>query len=235
MTDNDDSAEHDPRYAKTRQMYAVLHWDNGDNVEVVCATKQLADDYIDGQWTDEGYSVKPVTVIEELPERRPLYSYSGKVPYPAGDPKGRLDDFAAEGEFPGLGNGAIVKLDEVKAELSHHLGNWAITVIGWDKEDTAAEYRGLVDAALRERAAVLKAFEPYGDKAVVTVRGDGKHAGKMLVRVRHGGYCYWRDMQGSPHGYIYDNELDPRDFSTLTFGEPAAVTDLADGGTKEQR
>lgn len=201
-----------PTYARTRTMYGVFHWDKHDRLEVVCGTEPLAQQYIDGQWSDEYYSIKPVMVIEELPERRPLYILSGRVPYPDGEPTKQLDDFAAQGEFPGLGNGAMVKLDETTADLSPHRGGWSIKVVSWDREDADAEFAGLVDAALRSRAALVEAFAPYPPKTVVS----SPHG--VLIRSKDQfGTPWWADMETSKG--VYDYDIDPAEFTVLREGD----------------
>ncbi|MBO2461724.1 hypothetical protein [Actinomadura violacea] len=233
MSDSN-STGHDPRYARARDTFVVLYSEGGiDSVEGVCVTEDLAHTLVAGQWSPALYSVHQAKLIEELPERRPLWYFSGTVSYPGGDVTTEYDDFMAQGEFPGIGNGALVPLEETKTELTNtDSGGWHFNAVGWDRAEVEAEVAGLVDAAKRQRAALVEAFKPYGHRAVVTVHGSGKHAGKMLTRFSRGGRCWWSDAQHVSRQHIHDHELDPGDFAAITFGEPSAITEATPGGAE---
>lgn len=205
----------DPRYTQTTEMFAVLLWDKHDDVKVVAETEQLAQRYIDGQWSAEGYSIRPIQVITALPERRPLYILNGRLPCdPAKAPTLEVDELAAEGEFPGLGNGSIVPLGEVKSSVSQNLPyGWDVHAYGWDLEQVRAAFDARMDVAKAAYTALADAFRPYRVGAVVTTPD-----GQALLRStdpRHNVLC-WRTPGGA---VLYDSEVDPATFTVVTLGE----------------
>jgi hypothetical protein len=194
---------HPPRYAQTRTVYAVMLWDKHDRPEVICTSEPLAQDYINGQWSDEGYSIKPITLVEALPERRPLWLLRGRLPYPTGDPTREHDDFAAEGEFPGLGNGGAVMLDETNGTLEHHRGGWHVSVASWDQAAADARFDELMGQARQARTALTERFGQYAPKTIVAA-GDNR-----VFRRAHDqfGTPWWADMDA--HVGVYDYDIDP--------------------------
>jgi hypothetical protein len=153
-----------------------MFWDTHNKVEVVAETRADAEKYVAGQWSGEYYSIEPVAVIRSLPELRPLYIFDGRLTYdPAREPTRRLDDFAeSPGVFPGLGNGAMVPLDQVDSKLSEYVPyGWEVHAIGWDRAQTQAAFEERMTEARELRAARLEAFSRFTDGCVVrTLDGE---------------------------------------------------------------
>lgn len=182
----------DPRYAQVEEMTAVCYYDRGWAVEVVCATPELARRYIAGQSSDENYSVEPVQVIRALPETRPLYIIRGALPYKPNEPATREEDsFAAEGEFPGLGNGATVPLGEATSELREWGGGWALAAAAWDRAQAEAAFEARVAEAEAARTARMEAFGPYLPGAVARTP-----EGENLTRITRAGVRCWLTHTG---------------------------------------
>lgn len=198
----------DPRYADVVEMHAVMCWDGHDQVEVIAATRELAETYIAGQWSSEGYSIKPVMVIRSLPQLRPLYIFTGRLPYdPAQEPTRQLEDFSeSPGEFPGLRNGAMVSIDQVNSELSESVPyGWDVRAVGWDRDQTEAAFEERMAEARELRAARLEAFSRFTHGCVVRTT-----EGETLMRgTTPAGVPCWK----SSSRVLYDAEIDP---STLT-------------------
>lgn len=195
----------DLRYAQVDDMFAVMHWDKHDSPEMVAETRELADRYIAGQWSDEYYSIAPIKVVRALPEPRTLYIISARVHSdPAKETRRQVDDYK---EFPGLGNGAMVRLDQVDSKVSENVPyGWDVHVAGWDLEQVEAAFSARMDEAVAVRAARLEQFNQYSQGVVVVTTG-----GETLMRSADAdGLPCWRSPAGRK---LYDAQVDP---STLT-------------------
>lgn len=207
-----------PDVAQVQEMFVVQYWDKHDRAEVVAATQELAQEYVDGQWSKEFYSVTPITVVTALPEPRPLYILSVRVHAdPAKPEQPQVDDWQ---EFPGLGNGENIPLGEVVSSMKEYAPyGWDVTATGWDLEQTRAVYEERLAEARAARTARLEAFAGFPVNTVV--RADSGR-GPVMTRTVHGGSgaLSWAVVGG---GYMHDAEVDP---STLTV--------LAEGGETDE-
>lgn len=203
--------EHDLRSAHVSELYAV--WDEDQrrgemNVRAVFASERDANRYRDAQHTEEFCKVEAVPAVWRLPEPRPLYLMHGLVLYPSGNLRVSRDEIAADGEFPGLDNGAIVGLDEVNSSLTEAADGWRVFAAGWDREDVEAEFAGRLDAGQRARAALVQAFAGFREGVIVSVE-SGPHEGKVLARVNRYGVPCWHEATGKEPLPIHDHTLDP--------------------------
>lgn len=212
------SEEPPAQYAEVVEMTAVLYWDKHDDVEVVAETPELAAQYVAGQWSDEYYKTRPVKVIRSLPDKRPLYNRSGRLTYePDSEPNCDWDSIAMEnGEFPGLGNGAGLSLDEVRSKMEENVGyGWDASAIGWNREAVEAAFEAHMAEAKAARAARVEAFRPYKQGTVVRTGG-----GTTLIRATgRYGTLGWLS---STSKWFYDAEIDP---TTLTLVDPGVEED----------
>ncbi|WP_433259236.1 hypothetical protein ACQPYK_49580 (plasmid) [Streptosporangium sp. CA-135522] len=206
--DTDSNLTRDPRYADVIVMYAVMYEDKSDSVEVIAETPELAEKYIAGQWSTEGYSIEQVKVIRALPEPRPLYIITGRLPYnPAKEATRQLDD---DPVFPGLGNGTIVPLDHVVGKLSEYTPyGWDVQATGWNLKQTETTFKQRMNEARQLRATRIEEFSGFTHGCVVRTPG-----GETMLRVvRPDGVPCWK----SPTRVLYDADIDP---STLTVIAP---------------
>lgn len=200
----------DPRYAAFGEMHAVMHYDNKEAPEVVAATRELAEQYVAGQWSDENLSIEPVKVIRYLPPSRKLYELRGKVPYgPQAEPAPEKFDFD---EFPGLGNGAIVPIEEISASIQETEGfGWHVNVWGWDRPQAVAAYEETMAEARRLRDERREVFGRFVAGCVARTA-----AGETLIRtVNRNGVPCWN----SSSGVVHDAMVDPGTL-TLVAGPP---------------
>ncbi len=161
-----------PEAAQVDVMFAVNHGDKHDRVEVVAVTRELAEQYIAGQWSDEYYSIEPVKVIRALPEPRPLYTMTGRVFYnPTKPDKRQVDDW---NEFPGLGNGEGIPLGEVVSDMHEYSPwGWDVSATGWDRVQTEMAFDERLAEAYAARTTRLAAFHRFPPGTVVRA-ADGK-------------------------------------------------------------
>lgn len=211
----DTNPTHDPRYAHVVTKYAVVNYEADEPVEVVFDDEATAQRYVDGQWSDERYSIKPVSLVTHLPELRPLYRLYGRVHHdPANETTRELDPFSEDpGEYPGLGNGAIVSLDEIKLTIDENPYGWHVRVTGWDKDRVEAEFARLVAETEATRTRRVEAFSRFPYACVART-----HDGVTLTRCRdhrRGGVLCWRTLEGA---MVYDYDLDPATMTLLVDG-----------------
>ncbi len=197
---------HDPRYVKFEEMHAVMRWDKHDKVQVVTATRDLADVYIAGQWSDEGYSVKPIKVIQYLPELRTLYMIQARLPYGTADhPKPQVDEYK---EFPGLGNGEMVLIGEVDSSVSEQVPyGWNVNAVSWDLAQAQAAFEERMAEARRLRDERNEAFGRFSVGCVVRTP-----EGVTMIRTatRDGVPCW-----SSGSKVVHDASVDPASLTVI--------------------
>lgn len=203
---------HDSRYAAFDEMFAVMHYDK-EEPEVITETRELANEYLAGQWSDEYLSVHPVKVIRYLPPTQTLYEFRGRVPYGSqAEPAPEVFDYK---EFPGLGNGTIVPLGQVRSEVSDNAPyNWSVNAWGWDRAQTMAAFEEKMVEARSLREARREAFSPFPLGCVVrTSQGD-----TLIRTTTPNGVLYWNSASGV---VIHDAKVDPASL-TLVAAPPGA-------------
>lgn len=200
----------DPRYAAFDEMHAVMHYDNKEAPEVVTETRELAERYLAGQWSDEYLSIHPVKVIRYLPPTRTLYEFRGRVAYgPQAEPAPEVFDYQ---EFPGLGNGSMVLLGEVTSSIYDSVPyRWSVTAWGWDRAQTEAAYEERMAEARRLRDVRRDAFSPFTSGCVVRTE-DG---GTMIRTVNRDGVPCWTSTAS---GVIHDAHVDPATLTVIAEG-----------------
>jgi hypothetical protein len=201
----------DPRYVEFDQMHAVLLWDKHNEVQAIAETRDLAERYVAGQWSDEGYSIQPIKVIRSLPETRTLYMINARLSYdPAREPAPQTDEYT---EFPGIGNGAMVPLDQVSSKLSEYVPfGWDVNAVGWDLARVEAAFEERMAEARQLRDARREAFSRFTHGCVVRTA-----AGDTLVRAatRDGVPCW----NSASNKVIYDAGVDPADLTVIAAGD----------------
>jgi hypothetical protein len=216
--------EHDLRYALKANVFAVMDYHDREKPRAVAATDELANEYVEGQWSDEYLSIHPVELIQYLPPKRPLYMLSGRLPYGSdAGPTRELDEIAAEnGEFPGLGNGAIVPLDEINVRVEDGPRGWNVNVCGWDLDQVSAAFDQRMTEARAARADRTAAFNRFPQGTIV--RWDGADNSWGLMRIRdHDSVPCWRAVTSGD--LLYDFQVDPDTLSIVVHGEqPGAVS-----------
>lgn len=200
----------DPRYAELDEMHAVMHWDKHDQVQVIAETRELAERYVAGQWSNEGYSIQPINVIRSLPEPRPLYMINARLTYdPAKQPTPEMDEYT---EFPGIGNGAMVPLDQVSSKVSEYVPfGWDASAVGWDRSQTEAAFAERMAEAQQLRDARLEAFSRFTPGCVVrTPAGD-----TLLRTTTRAGVLCWNSTSNR---VIHDADVDPATLTVIAAG-----------------
>jgi hypothetical protein len=200
----------DPRYAQFDEMYLVMRYDRHDEPQVVAETEDLARTYIAGQWSDEGYSTKPIKVIRTLPEPRTLYMIQARLPYgSAPAPAPRVDEYT---EFPGLGNGALVPLGEVTSTMSEYVPyGWDVNSVSWDLAKAQAVFEERMAEARQVRDARNEAFDRFPIGSVVRTPD-----GETLIRssTRQGVLCW----NSTSNKVIHDASIDPAALTVIATG-----------------
>ncbi|MEO3869372.1 hypothetical protein ABGB18_11120 [Nonomuraea sp. B12E4] len=190
-------------------MFAVMQWDKHDEVQVIAETRDLADRYIAGQWSDEGYSIQPIKVIRSLPEPRTLYMIHARLTYdPTSEPTATVDEYT---EFPGIGNGEMVPLDQVTSKVSEYVPfGWDVNAVGWDLAQAQAAFDARMAEARQLRDARREAFSQFTPGCVVRTE-----AGDTMIRAatRDGVPCWT-----SASRLIYDADVDPASLTLIAAG-----------------
>ena len=212
-------SEPDLRYAQFDERFAVMCYD-GNEPEVVCETRELAQTYVDGQWSAEDYSIDPVKMITHLPELRILYEMSCTVLYPSGHVIHRaLDEYKA---FPGLGNGTRVALGDVHTVMNEYRPGWSVSAAGWDRREVEANFAVVLEEALSACADRAEAFAPYTDGMVVRTE-DGQTLVRTIVNDRVGNDLYrmsaW--IHASTRQIILDADVNPFPLTVVSGGAEA--------------
>ncbi|MEU6720383.1 hypothetical protein ABZ897_53785 [Nonomuraea sp. NPDC046802] len=188
-------------------MSAVMQWDKHDQVEVIATTPELAQKYIASRWSDEGYSIKTVTVIVELPEPRTLYEISGRLRYDPSSQPSRQEDERTE--FPGLGDGALAPIDQVVTKLSEYPPyGWDISATGWDRQQVETAFAEHMSQARRLRAARVEAFSRFPLGCVVVRSTDGQ---KLIRSTASEGAPCWQTASG----VVLDAHVDPAELTVI--------------------
>ncbi|MEV4116150.1 hypothetical protein [Nonomuraea sp. NPDC049695] len=197
----------DSRYAQTVEKYLVCEWDKYAQPVLVAATRELAEQYIAGQWSDEGYSIQTIQELRALPERRTLYLLHGRLPYAAElEPtRQRQEDL----EFPGLGNGDIVSLGQTTSSVKERIPHgWDVFVASWDRDAAETAFEAAMTEADARRTALRQTFSRFPTGCAVRTRD-----GRTLIRVSEKGIAFWRSASNQ---VIHDVDLTPAELTLLT-------------------
>ncbi|MEV6036005.1 hypothetical protein AB0L65_32960 [Nonomuraea sp. NPDC052116] len=199
----------DPRYVEFDEMFAVMLWDKHDEVQVVATTRDLAERYIAGQWSNEGYSIQPIKVIRLLPEPRTLYMIHARLKYdPSSEPTPIVDEYT---EFPGIGNGEMVPLDAVSSKVSEYVPfGWDVNAVAWSLTQAQDAFGERMAEARQLRDARREAFSQFTPGCVVrTETGD-----TMIRTATRDGVPCWN----SASRVIHDADVDPATLTVIATG-----------------